>query len=67
MPAKRKDEQVVRTCSRCGTQERCADGGLPAGWSMEVADKRVTYMCPTCARANLRAIEAKLPEEYWEW
>jgi hypothetical protein len=28
--------------------------------------KRVEYLCIDCARANIRAIEGKLPEEYWE-
>ena len=65
--AKKKAERITRTCSRCGTTEACAEGGLPPGWSMKVAAKRVEYMCPACSRANLRAIEAKLPEEYWEW
>jgi hypothetical protein len=27
---------------------------------------RVEFLCPACARANIRAIEGKLPEEYWE-
>jgi hypothetical protein len=66
MPPK-KSNIIVRTCARCGTQERCVGGGLPAGWSLATEGKRVEYICPTCVRQNLRAIEAKLPEEYWEF
>jgi len=55
-----------RTCSRCGTVERCAPGGVPPGWSFSVESKRTEYLCAACARANIRAIEGKLPEEYWE-
>jgi hypothetical protein len=27
---------------------------------------RTQFLCIDCARANIRAIEGKLPEEYWE-
>jgi hypothetical protein len=42
--------------------------GLPTGWSfaVEAGGKRMTYTCPDCTRANIRSIEGKLPEEYWE-
>jgi len=40
---------------------------MPEGWSFGVENGRVTYLCPDCARANIRAIEGKLPEEYWEY
>lgn len=30
-------------------------------------DDKTVYMCQSCARANLRAIEAKLPQDYWEF
>jgi hypothetical protein len=58
---------VVRTCSSCGTQASAAAGGLPAGWSLVTEHKRVEYQCLTCVRANIRSIEGKLPEEYWEF
>lgn len=39
---------------------------LPDGWSL-FADKRgVGLLCLECTRNNIRAIEAKLPEEWWE-
>lgn len=58
---------ITRYCSRCGTAGECAEGGMPPGWSFEVEDRRLTYTCDRCLRENLRAIEAKLPQEYWEF
>ena len=57
---------VLRTCARCGTQAECPDDGLPEGWSMATEGKRVEYHCGPCVRANIRSIEGKLPEEWWE-
>lgn len=61
---------MTRTCSRCGKQGETPEGddaGMPVGWSFGVEpDGRMTYICPDCARANIRAIEGKLPEEYWD-
>ena len=31
-----------------------------------MSGRRVEYLCVECARTNIRAIEGKLPEEYWE-
>jgi len=56
-----------RACSRCGTTEACPEGGLPPGWSMGMEGRRMEYLCPRCARANIRAIEGRLTEEYWEF
>ena len=57
---------IVRTCSYCGTQAEAPEEGLPHGWSLAVEGKRIEYHCPTCLRANIRSIEGKLPQEYWE-
>lgn len=58
---------VTRTCSRCGRQEDGPEEGMPVGWSFGVeASGRITYTCADCARANIRAIEGRLPEEYWD-
>ena len=52
---------MEQTCSVCGTVgDADADG-----WSFAVERGRRTYTCNECARANIRAIEGKLPEEYW--
>lgn len=42
------------------------EGGMPEGWSMAVEGKRIEYQCPPCVRVNIRAIEGKLPMEWWE-
>jgi hypothetical protein len=57
---------VDRTCSYCGTTEESPEGGLPEGWSIGVDGRgRTEFLCVACARTNIRAIEGKLPEEYW--
>jgi hypothetical protein len=33
---------------------------------MQMTGRRLEYLCVDCAHANIRAIEGKLPEEYWE-
>ena len=65
--AKAKKPVFTRACSRCGRTEACAEGGLPAGWSVGMEGRRVEYLCPACARGNIRAIEGRLTEEYWEF
>jgi hypothetical protein len=60
------EQATSRTCARCGTVEACPPGGVPEGWSFAVERGRVEYLCVACARANIRAIEGRLPEEYWE-
>lgn len=55
-----------RVCSLCGRSRPCAPGGTPPGWTMQMTGRGVEYLCVDCARANIRAIEGKLPEEYWE-
>ena len=39
---------------------------MPPGWSMSFGGGRGEFLCSACARTNIRAIEGKLPEEYWE-
>jgi hypothetical protein len=57
---------VTRTCSVCGAAASAPEGGLPAGWSIGVDDRgRTTFTCVACARQHIRAIEGKLPEEWW--
>ena len=57
---------MTLTCSRCGTMAEAPDGGLAPGWSIAVEDGRTVYECRQCVRDNIRAIEAKLPQEWWE-
>ncbi|MEY2473384.1 MAG: hypothetical protein QOK28_2713 [Actinomycetota bacterium] len=55
-------------CARCGKQaEVDDDDGTPAGWTFETERGRVLRYCIECVRDNIRSIEAKLPEEYWEY
>ncbi|MFP5326355.1 MAG: hypothetical protein ACLGHT_02595, partial [Acidimicrobiia bacterium] len=58
--------EETRHCSRCGSSATCAPGAIPDGWSFAVEDGRTTYQCPPCVRQNIRAIEGKLPEEWWQ-
>lgn len=60
------DETILRTCSYCGTQVEAPADGIPEGWSMVTERRRVEYQCVSCVRSNIRSIEGKLPEEYWE-
>ena len=59
-------DEVTRHCSRCGKAETAPEDGVPPGWSFGFDNGRVTYTCVDCTRANIRAIEGKLPEEWWE-
>jgi len=67
---------MTRTCSFCGAVAEAPDEGMPVGWSFAVepvrigaapdAVGRITWLCVDCARVNIRAIEGKLSEEYWQ-
>lgn len=54
-----------RACNRCGATAE-DDLELPAGWSLVTDERGVGVLCLECTRANVRSIEAKLPEEWWE-
>jgi hypothetical protein len=60
------EERETRYCGRCGLNADCVPGGMPEGWSFSFEDGRTVFTCPTCVRSNIRAIEGKLPEEWWE-
>jgi DNA-directed RNA polymerase subunit RPC12/RpoP len=53
------------TCSSCGSIVE-DEGDLPSGWSLVTNERGVGLVCATCTRTNIRSIEAKLPEEWWE-
>jgi hypothetical protein len=57
----------MATCSTCGQFSERADDETPLGWMLEVdaRTKRRSAVCPSCARANVRAIEGKLDQEWW--
>jgi hypothetical protein len=67
MPRSRSLASVATsTCGRCGTTAASPEDGLPAGWSLETNERGITRLCLACTRDNIRAIEGKLPEEWWE-
>jgi hypothetical protein len=52
-------------CRACGHHR---DPGLASSLSWVCdrrPDGRSSWLCADCARYNLRAIEAKLPDEWW--
>ncbi|HEX5996436.1 MAG TPA: hypothetical protein VFY84_14955 [Jiangellales bacterium] len=57
---KRHDGPTV--CARCGTP---AGDQVPLDWVLSTEGGRRLYYCPSCARENLRAIEAKLDSADW--
>jgi hypothetical protein len=52
-------------CAHCGTLGD-EDVELPSGWSLVTDERGVGLLCESCTRDNIRSIEAKLPEDYWE-
>jgi hypothetical protein len=56
----------VHVCARCGAMAEAPADGLPHGWSLATSDRGLDRLCPECTRTNIRSIEAKLPEEWWE-
>ena len=57
---------MARTCVRCGTVGDASEDGLPEDWSVAFTERGVQHLCARCTRENIRAIEGKLPEEWWE-
>jgi len=58
-------ETQEQRCARCGATESAAEDGLPPGWSLATSDGGVDRLCADCTRTNVRAIEARLDEEWW--
>jgi DNA-directed RNA polymerase subunit RPC12/RpoP len=50
-------------CARCGASSESEQFD---GWSLVTDERGVRYLCADCTRSNVRSIEAKLPEEWWE-
>jgi hypothetical protein len=51
------------SCSFCGTT---AAAPPPLTWVFEMGQRRgPVWICDRCARTHLRAIEAKLEQEWW--
>jgi hypothetical protein len=60
---------TVLTCALCGTTLDANDdeqtGMAALAWVTSTERDREIRYCPSCARDNLRAIEAKLDGEFW--
>jgi hypothetical protein len=52
-------------CSVCGSFAD-DESDLPPGWSLVTNERGMGLVCASCTRTNIRSIEAKLPEEWWE-
>jgi hypothetical protein len=53
-------------CSRCGEQRPADEDALRAlSWVADRDSGELRWLCPGCARAHVRDIEGKLPDEYW--
>lgn len=52
---------TVVSCARCGVRGE----GPPIDWVSNAENGRTSYYCTTCARENLRAIEARLDVAWW--
>jgi hypothetical protein len=52
----------MTSCRLCG---RTSEDEFPLGWSAETIKGRRHWVCERCTRENVRAIEAKLEQEWW--
>lgn len=64
------DGWVDETCSICGrTADPTEDGDPPLGWCADVVETRdgphTRWVCAACTRKYVRAIEAKLEQQWW--
>lgn len=50
------------TCARCGT----TSDELPLTWSSSTERDGIVYYCQPCSRENLRSIEGRLDEKWWD-
>lgn len=55
-------------CARCGATAPSppVSPPVPVTWTLTVAGRaRSSWLCETCTRGSLRALEARLSEEWW--
>ncbi|MCW0216315.1 MAG: hypothetical protein OJJ54_23440 [Pseudonocardia sp.] len=56
---------MTRRCSRC-SETVGPDDPAALGWSLERRpDGSDAALCPACARAHVRDIEARIAPEWW--
>ncbi|MFL6162748.1 MAG: hypothetical protein ACJ74U_11035 [Jatrophihabitantaceae bacterium] len=53
------DAALCRACGRAGAEAELMS------WMMDRRAGGVSWTCPGCAAANIRALEAKLEPEWW--
>jgi hypothetical protein len=49
-------------CRSCGVRRADQDAVTALAWVYEPGDR---WLCPRCARTQIREIESKLPDEWW--
>lgn len=49
-------------CARCGRQ---VSSPAPLTWSSSRDERGARWVCDTCTRENVRAIEGKLDDAWW--
>ncbi len=54
------------TCERCGLEAAPAEGDPPLAWSCDRDSDGEHWVCPVCTRDNVRSIEGKLDQTWWE-
>lgn len=52
----------MTACDTCGA---VVEGDPPLTWSVATGPRGTTFTCERCTRENVRAIEAKLEQEWW--
>lgn len=58
-------EPTAAHCARCGRSRAEAPSEEALAWVMTHDKRGRSWLCPACARAHVRDIEGKLPDEYW--
>jgi hypothetical protein len=61
---------VQETCSLCARiADPAVDGDPPVSWCADIVESRDgparRWVCPDCTRSHVRAIEAKLEQNWW--
>ena len=54
--------EATASCAVCGTT---VEAPPPLTWSTSTGPRGTTWACESCTRTHLRAMEAKLDEEFW--
>ncbi|MFD5831382.1 hypothetical protein [Lentzea sp. NPDC060358] len=55
----------MTACHRCGRSRSSVSDLEFLAWSSERTGGAVRWLCHVCAKAHVRDIEGKLPDEYW--